>query len=42
MPNLSEYTDIKKKIINLIVHDRECVDLISNTTGKTLPAADLI
>ena len=42
MPNLSEYTDIKKKIVKLIVNDRDCVDLISNTTAMALPATGLI
>lgn len=43
MPNLSEYTDIKKMIAQAIVNDRNCVDLITGTDGiEPLPAARLI
>ena len=43
MPNLSEYTEIKKMVAKMIVSDRTCVDLITNTNNKEpLPAARLI
>lgn len=42
MAYLSELTEIKRKIANLIVNDEMLVELISGEQGKQLPAADLI
>ena len=43
MPNLSEYTDIKKAVASAVVNDRACVDLITDTDNtEPLPAARLI
>ena len=43
MPNLSEYTEIKKMVAKMIINDRTCVDLITDTNGtEPLPAARLI
>ena len=42
MAYLSELTEFKRKIANLIVNDEMLVELISGEKGKSLPAADLI
>ena len=42
MPNLEELKAYKRTIVGLIVNDRDCVNLITNTTNMTLPAASLI
>lgn len=42
MAYLSELTEFKRRIANLIVNDEMLVELISGEQGKTLPAADLI
>lgn len=42
MAYLSELTEIKRKIANLIVNDEMLVELISGERGRQLPAADLI
>lgn len=42
MAFLSELTEFKRRIANLIVNDEMLVELISGEKGKMLPAADLI
>ena len=42
MPNLSEFVSYKKTIGQLLYSDRKLVDLLTNTTNKTLPARDLV
>lgn len=42
MPNLSEYNEYKKILVNAIINDITCVNLITNTTGTELPAFSLI
>ena len=42
MPNLSEYKEYKGKLVKAIVENADCVALITNTTGTTLPAKRLI
>ena len=42
MPHLSEFTEYKKKVLNLIVKDKTCVELITATSNPTLPATSLI
>ena len=42
MAYLSELTEYKRRIANLIVNDEMLVELISGEKGKALPAADLI
>lgn len=42
MPMLSELEEYKRKIVNLIVNDRDCVDLISCRNDLALPAASLV
>ena len=42
MAYLSELTEFKRKIANLMVNDEMLVELVSGEKGKQLPAADLI
>ena len=42
MPYLSEFTEYKRRIANLIVNDELCVELITGEKDRPLPAADLI
>lgn len=42
MPNLEEINTYKKTLVNAIINDRTCVDLITLTTTTTLPAKSLI
>lgn len=42
MPNLSEYKEYKSRLAKAIVADSDCVALITNTTGTTLPAKSLV
>ena len=42
MPHLSEYTEYKKKVVNLILKDAECVELITGVENTTLPAVSLL
>ena len=42
MPNLSEYKEYKAKLVKAIIENADCVALITNTTGTTLPAKSLI
>lgn len=42
MPNLSEYNEYKKLLVNAIINDATSVALITNTTGTILPAVSLI
>lgn len=42
MANLSELTAFKTRVLNLIVNDRVCVDLIANASNRPLPAKDLL
>lgn len=43
MANLSEYTEIKTKVVRALASDRDVVDLITNTNGTVaLPATSLI
>lgn len=42
MPNLSDFTSIKKKVLHTILSDRECVDLITNDSDIRLPAESLL
>lgn len=42
MPNLSEYKAYKSKLAKAIIEDTDCVALITNVTGTTLPAKSLI
>lgn len=42
MPYLSEFTEYKRRIANLIVNDELCVELITGKKNTPLPAASLI
>lgn len=42
MPHLSEFTEYKKKVVNLILKDAECVELITGVENTPLPAASLL
>ena len=42
MPHLSEYTEYKRKVINLILNDETCVELITGAEGTALPATSLV
>lgn len=42
MPMLSELESFKAKILNMIIRDPECVELISCKKGMKLPAAELV
>jgi hypothetical protein len=42
MPNLSEYKEYKGKLVKAIIENADCIALITNTTGTTLPAKSLI
>ena len=42
MPFLSEFTEYKRRLANLIVKDEMCVELLTGEKGHKLPAADLI
>ena len=42
MPHLSEFTEFKKKVINLILYDAECVELITGVENTALPAGSLL
>lgn len=42
MPHLSEFTEYKRKVVNLILNDEECVELITGAEGTSLPAVSLI
>jgi len=42
MPNLSEYKEYKGRLVKAIVENADCVTLITNTVGTTLPAKSLI
>ena len=39
---LSEFTEYKRRLANLIVRDEMCVELLTGEKGHKLPAADLI
>jgi hypothetical protein len=42
MPHLSESTEYKRRVVNLILNDAECVELITGVKNTTLPAASLV
>jgi hypothetical protein len=42
MPHLSEFTEYKRKVVNLVLNDEECVELITGVENTTLPAISLV
>ena len=42
MPHLSEFTAYKKRVVNLILKDAECVELITGVKNTALPAGSLL
>lgn len=42
MPLLSELEEYKRRILNLVINDEDCVELITGQKGLTLPAAELV